>query len=58
MIREITQNDFNGLLTLYMQLHDNSMPDQTDEIMNLWNRIVNDKHPAQTEHKSFLFIVA
>lgn len=43
MIREITQNDFNGLLTLYMQLHDNSMPDQTDEIMNLWNRIVNDK---------------
>lgn len=43
MIREITQNDFNGLLTLYMQLHENSMPDQTDEIMNLWNRIVNDK---------------
>lgn len=43
MIREITQNDFNGLLTLYMQLHDNSMPDQTDETLNLWNRIVNDK---------------
>lgn len=43
MIREITQNDFKGLLTLYMQLHENSMPDQTDEIMNLWNRIVNDK---------------
>lgn len=43
MIREITQNDFRGLLTLYMQLHENSMPDQTDEIMNLWNRIVNDK---------------
>lgn len=43
MIREITQNDFKGLLTLYMQLHENLMPDQTDEIMNLWNRIVNDK---------------
>ena len=43
MIREITQNDFEGLLTLYAQLHENSMPDQTDEIMNLWNRIVNDK---------------
>lgn len=43
MIREITQNDLKGLLTLYMQLHENSMPDQTDEIMNLWNRIVNDK---------------
>lgn len=43
MIREITQNDFERLLTLYMQLHENSMPDQTAEIMNLWNRIVNDK---------------
>ena len=43
MIREITQNDFEGLLTLYTQLHENSMPDQNDEIMNLWNRIVNDK---------------
>ena len=43
MIREITQNDFEGLLTLYAQLHENSMPDQTVEIMNLWNRIVNDK---------------
>lgn len=43
MIREITQNDFKGLLALYMQLHENLMPEQTDEIMNLWNRIVNDK---------------
>lgn len=43
MIREITQNDFKGLLTLYMQLHENQMPEQTDEIINLWNRIVNDK---------------
>lgn len=43
MIREITQNDFESLLTLYMQLHENSMPNQTTEIMELWNRIVNDK---------------
>lgn len=43
MIREITQNDFESLLTLYMQLHENSMPNQTAEIMELWNRIVNDK---------------
>lgn len=43
MIREITQNDFKGLLTLYMQLHENQMPEKTDEIINLWNRIVNDK---------------
>ncbi len=43
MIREITQNDFKGLLTLYMQLHENQMPEKTDEIINLWNRIVNNK---------------
>lgn len=43
MIREITQNDFESLLTLYMQLHETPMPNQTAEIMELWNRIVNDK---------------
>lgn len=43
MIREITENDFESLLTLYMQLHDNSMPDQTTEIQKLWCKIINDK---------------
>jgi ribosomal protein S18 acetylase RimI-like enzyme len=43
MIREITENDFEGLLKLYTQLHNNSMPDTTEEITNIWNRILNDK---------------
>lgn len=42
MIREITENDFEGLMTLYMQLHDNPMPEKTEEIMNLWNKIIAD----------------
>lgn len=43
MIREITDIDFDGLMELYMQLHDNPMPDKTPEIMELWQRILADK---------------
>ena len=31
-------------MKLYMQLHDNPMPDKTVEITELWNRIVDDKN--------------
>lgn len=44
MIREINRNDFEDLMKLYMQLHDNPMPEKTTEIMDLWNRIVDDKN--------------
>lgn len=30
MIREIMKNDIDGLLRLYMQLHDNPMPEKKD----------------------------
>lgn len=43
MIREITEKDFEGLMELYMQLHDNPMPGQTKEVMDKWNKILNDK---------------
>lgn len=43
MIREVNRNDFEGLMKLYMQLHDNPMPEKTTEIMDLWNRIVDDE---------------
>lgn len=43
MIREIVNEDFNGLMELYTQLHDNPMPEKTSEIMELWNRILKDK---------------
>ena len=42
MIREINQQDFEGLMTLYMQLHDNPMPEKTNEMMALWNQILED----------------
>lgn len=43
MIREIQDTDFDSLMELYMQLHDNPMPDKTPEIMELWKRILEDK---------------
>lgn len=43
MIREIQHSDFKGLMELYMQLHDNPMPESTPAILELWNRIVEDK---------------
>lgn len=44
MIREITPDDFDGLMTLYMQLHDNPFPEKTDSIMRLWQDILADKN--------------
>ena len=43
MIREISEKDYKGLMTLYMQLHDNPMPEKTAELQALWKRILNDK---------------
>lgn len=43
MIREISEKDYNGLMTLYMQLHDNPMPEETADLQALWKRILHDK---------------
>ena len=43
MVREIRDTDFEGLMELYMQLHDNPMPEKTPEIESIWNRILADK---------------
>lgn len=42
MIREAVENDLNGLLKLYMQLHDNPFPDIDDRINNIWDSIMSD----------------
>lgn len=44
MIREIDQNDFEGLMTLYMQLHNNDMPEETEDLRQLWKVILEDKN--------------
>lgn len=35
MIREITENDFDGLMELYTHLHDNAIPNKTEDVMLL-----------------------
>lgn len=42
MIREINENDFDGLMSLYMQLHNNPFPEKTEYIKELWNNILSD----------------
>lgn len=43
MIREITENDYEGLMRLYMQLHDNPFPERNASMEALWRRILEDK---------------
>ena len=43
MIRELVDSDFQGLMELYMQLHDNPMPEKTPDIMEKWNKIIKDE---------------
>ena len=42
IIREITAADFDGLTQLYTHLHDNPIPDKTDEVIAVWERILCD----------------
>lgn len=42
MIREINENDLDGLLQLYTQLHDNPIPEKTAELSELWEKILAD----------------
>lgn len=43
MIREAAYQDYEGLMTLYQQLHGNPFPEKDSRIEALWNRILEDK---------------
>lgn len=42
-IREVQNEDLQGLLELYTQLHNNEMPENTSQLQALWARILGDK---------------
>lgn len=42
MIREILPDELDGLLQLYTQLHGNPIPEDTNALRTLWQRILND----------------
>lgn len=44
MIREITENDLDGLLKLYTQLHGNPFPEKSDTLNRLWSEILSDRN--------------
>jgi ribosomal protein S18 acetylase RimI-like enzyme len=44
VITEIQENDLEGLLELYTQLHDNPMPTIDENINALWQSILEDKN--------------
>lgn len=43
IIREITEDDFDGLMSLYMQLHNNPFPKRTEYVESVLEQILNDK---------------
>lgn len=44
MIREAVISDFEPLMKLYTQLHNNSLPEPSTELIAMWDQIVNDKN--------------
>lgn len=44
MIREMQERDLDGLLELYMQLHDNEKPKPSTILDKLWKQIIADKN--------------
>ena len=43
MVREAESDDFDGLMRLYEQLHDNPFPKKTPQTMRLWETILSDR---------------
>lgn len=44
MVREIQYHEQKELLELYLSLHEDSVPEQSEVLNNVWNEILNDKN--------------
>lgn len=44
VVREVEENDLNGLLNLYEQLHNSKVVINLDELSKLWNQILQDNN--------------
>ena len=44
MVREIKENELHDLLELYLHLHETSIPEQTEHLSEVWNRILEDEN--------------
>ena len=43
MIREAEVNDLNGLLELYLHLHEKSVPQSDERLINTWKKILDNE---------------
>ena len=44
MVREIKENELIELLELYLHLHEDTIPEMTDHLINTWKIIIEDKN--------------
>ena len=44
MVREICSGELNELLELYLHLHEDSVPDDTEHLKRVWNTILQDRN--------------
>ncbi len=44
MVREINENELNELLELYLYLHEDSVPERTERLTDVWRQIVADRN--------------
>ena len=42
MIREVNEDKYEQLMSLYYQLHETSVPEYNGKTIELWQRLVND----------------
>lgn len=44
MVREIMENELNELLNLYLDLHENEVPEMSETLKNTWDTIIHDEN--------------
>ncbi|MGN1085221.1 MAG: GNAT family N-acetyltransferase [Lachnospiraceae bacterium] len=44
MVREVRQDDLKQLLELYLYLHEDRVPEDSEHLRQTWNEIINDKN--------------
>ena len=44
VIREAKQDDLDEILSLYLYLHEKSVPEESEQLRNTWDSIINDKN--------------
>lgn len=44
MVREVDFDDLHGLLKLYTQLHNNPLPKESEELLAVWEKMINDEN--------------